>query len=171
MGFACNSPAFRWRWLKGRGNDSYHDKKDAMYRLLLLIIGGALGTLARYGLNGVISEHQSKHYPWAVVFPLGTMVINVTGCFAIGFIAAISGPETGRTWIKPEWRDFLMIGFCGGYTTFSSYGLQTLNLARDGEWLGVALNIIGSNVLSLLAVYLGWVGGRALQAEFHGGSL
>jgi len=142
-----------------------------MFRLLLLIVGGALGTLARYGLNGVISAHQSKHYPLVAVFPLGTLVINVTGCFAIGVIAAVSGPSTGRAWIKPEWRDFLMIGFCGGYTTFSSYGLQTLNLARDGEWIGVALNIAGSNVLGLLATYLGLVAGRALQAKFHGGTL
>jgi CrcB protein len=142
-----------------------------MFRLLLLIVGGALGTLARYGLNGGISAYQSKHYPLVAVFPLGTLVINVTGCFAIGVIAAISGPSSGRVWIKPEWRDFLMIGFCGGYTTFSSYGLQTLNLARDGEWIGVALNIVGSNVLGLLATYLGWVCGRALQAKLHGGAL
>ncbi len=142
-----------------------------MFRLLLLVFGGALGTLARYGLNGVISEHQPKHYPWAVVFPLGTLLVNVTGCFAIGVIAAVSGPATGRAWLKPEWRDFLMIGFCGGYTTFSSYGLQTLNLARDGEWLAVTLNIVGSNMLGLFAVYLGWVCGRALQAKFHGGAL
>ena len=142
-----------------------------MFRLLLLIIGGALGTLARYGLNGAISAHQPKHYPLVAVFPLGTLVINVTGCFAIGFIAAISGPATGRAWLKPEWRDFLMVGFCGGYTTFSSYGLQTLNLARDAEWLGVALNILGSNVLGLLATYLGWVGGRLFQSRFHGGTL
>jgi CrcB protein len=142
-----------------------------MFRLLLLIIGGALGTLARYGLNGVISGHQSKHYPLVAVFPLGTLLINVTGCFAIGFIAAISGPATGRAWLKPEWRDFLMIGFCGGYTTFSSYGLQTLNLARDGEWIGVALNVVGSNALGLLATYLGWVSGRVFQSRFHGGTL
>jgi CrcB protein len=141
-----------------------------MFRLLLLVFGGALGTLARYGLNGIISEHTSKH-PLAAVFPLGTLVVNVSGCFAIGVIAAISGPATGRAWIKPEWRDFLTIGFCGGYTTFSSYGLQTLNLARDGEWLAVTLNIVGSNVLGLLAVYLGWVCGRALQAKLHGGAL
>ena len=142
-----------------------------MFRLLLLIIGGALGTLARYGLNGVISAHQSKHFPLVAVFPLGTLVINVTGCFAIGVIAAVSGPAAGRVWIKPEWRDFLMVGFCGGYTTFSSYGLQTLNLARDAEWLGVALNILGSNVLGLLATWLGWVGGRLFQSRFHGGTL
>lgn len=135
-----------------------------MGRLLILALGGALGTLARYGLNGVISARVSS-------FPLGTMLVNITGCFAIGFIAAISGPGTGRAWIKPEWRDFLMVGFCGGYTTFSSFGLQTLNLARDGEWLYVSGNVIGSNILGLLATYLGWVAGRFLQAKFHGGAL
>jgi CrcB protein len=140
-----------------------------MFKLLMLACGGAVGTLARYGLNGLISGHQSKHYPWAVAFPLGTLVINITGCFVIGFLAAISGPAMGRAWLKPEMRDFLMIGFCGGYTTFSSYGLQTLNLARDSEWLFAGLNLIGSNLLGLAAVYLGVVSGRLLQAEFHGG--
>jgi CrcB protein len=142
-----------------------------MLRLLVLCLGGALGTAARYGLNGLISWHQSKHFPIAVSFPLGTLVVNVTGCFVIGFLAAISGPATGRTWLSPEWRDFLMIGFCGGYTTFSSYGLQTLNLARDSEWLFVAGNVIGSNLLGLVAVYLGMITGRFLQAKFHGGHL
>ena len=122
-----------------------------MFRLLILAIGGALGTLARYGLNGVISTRVAT-------FPLGTMIVNVTGCFAIGLLVSLS--------LRSEWRDFLMFGFCGGYTTFSSYGLQTLNLARDGEWFYVAGNIIGSNLLGLLAVYLGWVCGRAL----HGGT-
>ena len=135
-----------------------------MVRLIMLAIGGALGTLARYGLNGVISAR-------AATFPLGTLVVNVTGCFAIGFIASVSGPGTGRVWLKAEWRDFLMVGFCGGYTTFSSYGLQTLSLARDGEWWHVAGNVIGSNALGLVAVYLGWAGGRFLQAKLHGGML
>jgi CrcB protein len=102
---------------------------------------------------------------------LGTMVVNITGCFVIGFLAAISGPAMGRVWLTPEWRDFLMVGFCGGYTTFSSYGLQTLNLARDGEWLQVAGNVLGSNALGLLAVYGGWVSGRLIQAKLHGGVL
>ncbi|MFA5190733.1 MAG: fluoride efflux transporter CrcB [Verrucomicrobiia bacterium] len=134
-----------------------------MFKLLLLALGGAMGTIARYGLNGLVSHHQSKHLPWAAVFPLGTVLVNVSGCFLIGFIAAMSGPALGRGWMKPEWRDFWLIGFCGGYTTFSSYGLQTLNLARDAEWLWVALNIIGSNVLCLAAVWLGRTCGLWLQ--------
>ncbi len=134
-----------------------------MFKLLLLALGGAIGTLARYGLNGLVSHHQSKHLPWAVVFPLGTVLVNISGCFLIGLIAAISGPAMGRGWLKPEWRDFWLIGFCGGYTTFSSYGLQTLNLARDAEWLWAALNIIGSNVLCLAAVWLGRACGLWLQ--------
>lgn len=134
------------------------------FKLLLLFVGGGLGTLARYGLNGVISARVAT-------FPLGTMIVNITGCFAIGFLAAIADPSFGRMWLKTGWRDFLMVGFCGGYTTFSSYGIQTLNLARDGEWLLVAGNIIGSNALGLVAVYLGWVLGRFLQAKFHGGAL
>ena len=142
-----------------------------MFKLLLLVCGGALGTLTRYGLNGFISEHQSKHYAWSAVFPLGTLVVNVSGCFVIGVIAAVSDASLGRAWVKPEWRDFLMVGFCGGYTTFSSYGLQTLNLARDGEWLSVVANVAGSNLLGLFAVYLGWVTGRFLQAKLHGGAL
>ena len=132
--------------------------------MLFLAVGGALGTLARYGLNGVVSAR-------AATFPLGTMVVNITGCFAIGFIAAISDPSFGRAWLKTGWRDFLMVGFCGGYTTFSSYGLQTLSLARDSEWLFAGLNIVGSNILGLVAVYLGWALGRLVQARLHGGAL
>lgn len=137
----------------------------------MLALGGALGTLARYGLNGLISEHQTRHLPWPVLFPLGTIFVNVSGCFVIGVLAALTEPSLGRSWMRPEWRDFLMVGFCGGYTTFSSYGIQSLHLARDGEWLWVGANILGSNALALLAVYLGWVCGRLLQSKFHGGTI
>ena len=135
-----------------------------MWTMLFLAVGGALGTLARYGLNGVVSARIAT-------FPLGTMLINVSGCFAIGIIAAISDPSFGRVWLKSGWRDFLMVGFCGGYTTFSSYGLQTLSLARDSEWLFAGLNIVGSNIIGLVAVYLGWILGRSIQAKLHGGTL
>src|SRR6185295_16185143 len=105
--------------------------------------------LARYGLNGLISEDQIRYPSGWAIFPLGTLVVNVTGCFAIGVLAAIAGPSLGRIWLRPEWRDFLMIGFCGGYTTFSSFGLQTLNLVRDEEWMLAALNVAASNLLGL----------------------
>ncbi|MSR64439.1 MAG: fluoride efflux transporter CrcB [Verrucomicrobiae bacterium] len=142
-----------------------------MIKLFLIAIGGGLGSLARYGLNGFISEHQTKHFPLPALFPVGTMIVNVTGCFVIGVIAALSDPPLGRGGIKPEWRDFMMVGICGGYTTFSSFGLQTLNLAHDGEWLWAGANVIGSNALCLLGVYLGWVCGRFIQAKLHGGTL
>ena len=141
-----------------------------MLRMLFLAVGGALGTLARYGLNGLVSDHQGRQFGLPGVFPLGTMIVNISGCFVIGLLAAVSDPSLGRSWIKTEWRDFLMVGFCGGYTTFSSYGLQTLNLARDGEWFYVTANVVGSNVVGLVAVYLGWVVGRILQAKLHGGA-
>jgi fluoride exporter len=143
----------------------------SMQRLFMLSLGGAIGTAARYLINGLVSEHQARHLPWATVFPLGTMIVNITGCFVIGVIAAVSDPSLGRGGIKPEWRDFLMVGICGGYTTFSSFGLQTLHLARDGEWFWAGVNVIGSNLLCLIGVYLGWVCGRFLQAKLHGGSL
>lgn len=122
-----------------------------MLKILLLALGGALGTLARYGLNGIVATRVAT-------FPLGTMVVNVSGCFVIGLLAPLN--------LRSEWRLFLMIGLCGGYTTFSSFGLQSLELARDSEWLYIAGNVIGSNVLGLGAVYLGWVCGRFL----HGGN-
>ncbi len=136
-----------------------------MWNLLFLAIGGALGTLARYGLNELISNHQTRQFGFPAIFPLGTMVINVTGCLVIGLIASVSDPSLGRIWLKTEWRNFLIVGLCGGYTTFSSYGLQTFNLARDGEWYYVGANVIASNGLGFLAVYLGWICGRWLQAK------
>ena len=78
----------------------------------------------------------------------------MSGSFIIGFFAALTGPE-GRIWASPNFRQFFMIGVLGGYTTFSSFSLQTLALARDGEWFFATLNVLGSFVLCLLAVWLG----------------
>jgi len=117
---------------------------------LWIAIGGALGSVGRYWLNGVVSARLGE------TFPLGTLAINITGSFAIGFFATLTGPD-GR-WLAPAGlRQFFMIGVCGGYTTFSSFSLQTLDLAQEGEWLYAGLNIAGSVVLCLVGVWLGHV--------------
>jgi CrcB protein len=110
--------------------------------------GGALGAVSRFALAGYVGRRYGETFPW------GTILINVTGCLLIGFIAEATG-QGGRWFLGPLWRMFLMIGFLGGYTTFSSFGLQTLNLARADQWLGAALNVILSVTLCLLAVWIG----------------
>jgi CrcB protein len=116
---------------------------------LWLGLGGAIGTIARYALNGVISEWFGQS------FPLGTLVVNVTGSFVIGIFAELTAPE-GRWLASPAFRTFFMVGICGGYTTFSSFSLQTLSLLQDEEWLYASLNVLLSVALCLLAVWLGY---------------
>lgn len=111
-------------------------------------LGGALGSVARYWGSGVIARAMGETFPW------GTLIVNVSGSLVIGFIATVSGPD-GRFLIPPEARQFMMVGILGGYTTFSSFSLQTLSLARDGEWLLAGANIVGSVVLCLIAVWVG----------------
>jgi CrcB protein len=113
-------------------------------------LGSALGGMSRYFVSGWVAVR------WGETFPLGTLVVNVTGSFVIGFLALMAAGD-GRMLLSPTARTFLIIGFLGGYTTFSSFSLQTLLLARDGEWLYAFLNIAGSVVLCLFAVYLGAV--------------
>jgi len=115
---------------------------------LLIGLGGALGTVARFWLSGFVAARAGE------TFPLGTLVINITGSFIIGFFATLTDPS-GRMLAPVQLRQFFMIGICGGYTTFSSFSLQTLNLARDGEWAYAALNIVLSIVLCLAGVWLG----------------
>ena len=87
---------------------------------------------------------------------MGTLVINVTGSFVIGLFAELTAPE-GRALVSPAFRTFFMVGVCGGFTTFSSFSLQTLNLVQDKEWLYASLNILLSVALCLIAVWLGHV--------------
>jgi CrcB protein len=87
-------------------------------------------------------------------FPLGTLVVNVTGSFLIGFFAAFTDSE-GPFLVPPRFRQFFTIGVCGGYTTFSSFSLQTLDLIRDGDWLKAFLNTLLSFVCCLAAVWVG----------------
>lgn len=123
---------------------------------LAVAAGGALGTVARYYLSGVIADAFGQTFPW------GTLIINMTGSFVIGFFAILTGPD-GRLLVNATTRQFVMIGLCGGYTTFSSFSLQTLNLVNDGEWLAAGGNIAGSVTLCLLFVWLGAVAGSAIN--------
>jgi fluoride exporter len=115
---------------------------------VLIALGSALGGTVRYWASGAIANRIGQTFPW------GTLVVNVTGSFIIGFFASITAPE-GRWLVGPYARNFFMIGVCGGYTTFSSFSLQTLNLAQDEEWLYAGANAVLSLVLCLLSVWLG----------------
>jgi len=117
---------------------------------LWIALGSALGGVGRYWLSGVIARRFGE------AFPVGTLVVNATGSFVIGFIASLTRPE-GRLLMSASGRQFLMVGICGGYTTFSSFSLQTLNLAREGEWFYAGANVVASVLLCLLAVWLGHV--------------
>jgi len=125
---------------------------------LWVALGGALGSVSRFWVNGLVSERFAS-------FPMGTLVINVTGSFLIGIFGAFTSPE-GR--MDSQSRAFatqlLMIGVCGGYTTFSSFSWQTLNLLRDREWLYAGGNILLSVILCMVAVWLGWLLGSVLSS-------
>lgn len=113
-----------------------------------IFLGGGLGSIARFAGSGYIARHFGETFPW------GTLLVNVTGSIIIGFFATLTAPE-GRWLVAPSARQFVMIGVCGGYTTFSSFSLQTLNLARDGEWFRAGANATLSFVLCMVAVWLG----------------
>src|SRR5882762_5402390 len=129
-----------------------------MMNALWIFIGGGLGSLARWGVSGLIADKFGETFPW------GTLVVNVTGSFIIGVFATVTGPE-GR-WLAPAaFRQFFMLGICGGYTTFSSFSLQTLTLAGDGEWFRAAANSVLSLVLCLVGVWLGHLLASAMNTS------
>jgi CrcB protein len=114
-----------------------------------IALGSALGGIARFWVSGIAARLAGETFPW------GTIAINVVGSFVIGFFATLTGPD-GRWFVSSTARQFVMVGICGGFTTFSSFSLQTLNLAKDGEWVQAAGNIGGSVVLCLAAVCAGY---------------
>ena len=118
-----------------------------MLAYVLIAIGSALGGMGRYFFSGIVMSFTGG------TFPYGTMLVNITGCLVIGFFATLTGPD-GRLLVGTPARQFVMIGICGGYTTFSSFSLETFNLMRDGEWMPAALNAGGSIFLCIVAV--GW---------------
>ena len=119
-----------------------------MLNYFLVILGGGIGSGLRFWLSGAMAHRYGESFPW------GTLTVNVTGSLIIGFLATVTGPD-GRWLVSPAVRLFLMAGICGGFTTFSAFSFQTLNLARDGAWLFAGLNILGSVALCLISVWLG----------------
>ena len=119
-------------------------------------VGGAIGSLARFWLAELFVALGRSAFPWA------TLLANVSGSMLIGVIAALTGPD-GRLLVAPELRLFWMVGICGGYTTFSSFSLQTLTLAQGVEWSRAAMNIGLSVILCLVAVWLGYMIGAWLN--------
>ncbi len=120
-------------------------------------LGSALGGMARYWCSGMAAALIGETFPW------GTLIVNVLGSLVIGFFFTVTGPD-GRFLVGTLERQFVMIGLCGGYTTFSSFSIQTLTLMHDGEWLLAGLNIGASVILCLLAVWLGHVAAVQVNA-------
>ena len=116
-------------------------------RLLSIGFAGFIGTLLRYWLSGLLARRYGE------TFPYGTLIVNLSGCFVIGFLFYFF---FDRALVSPTTRTAIFIGLLGGYTTFSSYGLQTFTLLRDGEVFLALVNIATSNLLGLVLVWLGY---------------
>lgn len=130
---------------------------QAASNYLWIGIGSALGGMARYWCTVAAARLLGETFPW------GTLAVNVAGSWLIGFFATLTGPD-GRIFVGSTARQFVMIGLCGGFTTFSSFSLQTLNLLHDGEWIEAGGNIAGSVVLCLVAVWIGHLMAVSLNA-------
>lgn len=124
-----------------------------MRTLIALGIAGAFGALARYGVEGWVSQRAGSAFPW------GTFVVNISGAFLLGFLFTLL---TERLALAPWLRSAVTIGFLGAYTTFSTLCFETFRLAEDGEILVALANMLGSVTAGFVAVYLGVVLGRAV---------
>jgi CrcB protein len=118
--------------------------------------GCALGGLLRYWCSGTVDRALGGTFPW------GTLVVNVLGSLLIGVFASISGPDA-RYIVSPVVRQTVTVGVFGGFTTFSSFSIQTLALAQDGDWRRVAANVVLSVSLCLGGVWAGWQAGNLLN--------
>ena len=118
-----------------------------MTNILLVGFGGFIGSVLRYLASGYVQQSTKS-----IDFPYGTLVVNVVGCFIIGFLAQLA---EDRGVFTSESRIFVFTGFLGGFTTFSSFGNETLNLARDSQMMNAFANVGANVILGLFAVWLG----------------
>jgi len=128
----------------------------ATWNWLAVAFGAAAGGVLRYAVALWFGNRISPGFPW------GTLFINITGSAFIGFFSTLSGPE-GRLLVPPQARLLVMTGVCGGYTTFSTFSLETLRLMQDREYGAAAVNAAGSVLLCLLGVWLGHTLAAALN--------
>lgn len=128
-------------------------QEDSVVNYLWIAVGAVAGAVARYFLSGLIARNFST------TFPYGTLVINITGSLLLGFFLVYT---TERVLIDPRWRSLVAVGFCGSYTTFSSYAFESFALMEQGQWLLMSLNVTFSNLLCLAAVLVGAALARGL---------
>jgi len=127
-----------------------------MTKLLFIAFGGGAGAVSRY----LVAGWGQRLIPGT--FPLGTLLVNVLGCLLIGFLATLL---TGPLIVREEYRIAILVGFLGGFTTFSTFGYETFELAVDREWWQAVFNLMASNAMGLLAIWIGhrlaviWQGG------------
>lgn len=125
------------------------------YKALLVFLASGVGGVLRYLMSGAVQAW------WGPTFPIGTLAVNVVGCLAMGFLAtALTGPII----VREEYRIAVLVGLLGGFTTFSSFGRETMTLISEGEWTLAGLNVLLSNVLGLAAVWAG----AALSVKLYG---
>lgn len=118
-------------------------------QILLVFIGGGLGTLSRFGIAKIVEPYSDK-------FPLGTFIANILSCIILGFLLSL----TLRFQIKETYKFMLMTGFCGGFSTFSTFSSETFQLFQNGEIILAVLNIFSSVIMCLLAIWLGFILGK-----------
>ena len=129
------------------------DREEAM-RLVWVAVGGAIGSACRYLLDGAVYRVVPA------TFPYGTFLVNATGCLIFGLLIGVA---ENRLAVGTVARSFVLIGILGGFTTFSSFTFETLQLARAGEWWPATVNVVGQVVIGLLVMWLGFVLTRAGQ--------
>lgn len=124
-----------------------------MLNYILISIGAAIGGVFRYGLASFIQKRVESFFPY------GTLVVNITGSFVLGFIMYYLDE---KEFLSPQMRLFLTVGLCGGFTTFSTFSYETLNLIKNSQFLLAASNVLGSVFLCLIAIYLAYVLSKSL---------
>ena len=126
-----------------------------MLAWVAVALGGALGSVARHGVNRFVLHHWPS-----LRFPAATLAVNVLGCFIVGFLAGMVA--TGRLPMRAQWREFVFVGILGGFTTFSAFGLDTITLIRAGDARSALANVLLHLVVGIGAAYLGFVVGERL---------